>query len=121
MCFNETTWRWVNYRKHKVPPSLRGAAKSEIDRNTANGRDSLYYMEVDQRAIETAVAQRGNYVESAKVATVLKVMEFPNFVGASEGQPSRWVQVEHTSGEFHGRPIAENAFNRKMKRPTTCC
>jgi len=120
MCFNEATWRFRQYRKHQTPPSYRDSPRAEIDALTLNA-DSLYYPGCSQREIEEMVLTSGNYVRSPKPKTVYKVNEFPADIGASNGQPSRWVKVESTNGEFHGRPIAEEEYRRFMTRIITCC
>jgi len=119
MCSDPETWRWIDYRKHKVPPWLRDAPADEIDRATA-GRPSLYYPSVNQRDLERQVAERGICVRSAKPATDYKIMEFVEPIGASEGKSSRWVMVQQTSGEFHGRPIAEHEYRRRLASPAKC-
>lgn len=120
MCFSEQTWQWIDYRKHQTPPRLRAAPLDRIDRQTA-GRDSLYYPHTDQRSVEETVARTGTYVATAKPATIHKVMEFQSVIGASEGMPSRWTMVESTSGAYHGRPVTEAVFSRKMRNTVPCC
>lgn len=123
MCLDVQNCRWVDYyRKHQVPPRLREATKDEIDRDTASpGRASLFYPDADQQAIEGIVLRDGVYVESAKRATVYKIMEFQQPIGASEGEASRWVMVETTNGEYHGRPITRAHYLRRSRRVIECC
>ena len=83
--------------------------------------DSRYYPQCQQRDIEESVLREGTYVRSPKPNTIYKVHEFPSDIGASNGQPSRWVKVESTNGEFHGRPIAEIEYRRFMNRIVPCC
>lgn len=123
MCLDVENCRWVDYyRKHQVPPRLREASKGDIDRDTASpGRASLFYPDVDQRTIEATALREGDYVESAKSATVYKVMEFAHAIGASEGESSCWVMVETTNGEYHGRPITRAHYQRRSRQVIECC
>lgn len=122
MCLDVESCRWVSHNgKHRAPPSLKNAPMPEIDRATESGRPSLFYPGVDQFEIERNVLMEGMYVESGKPATKQKIMELDNHIGASDGQPSRWVMVEATSGDFHGRPITRALYERKLRRQKECC
>lgn len=120
MCFDESQWNWVRYRKHIAPASVRTAPSNEVDGLT-EGRPSLYYPGVECRDTEETVLRDGVYVQSPKPATIYKVMEFDNHIGASSGGPSKWVKVESTSGFFHGRPISRAEFDRLIKHQIPCC
>lgn len=120
MCFDESQWQWVDYRKHIPPPRLREAPLNEINGLT-EGRRSLYYPSVQSRELEKAVLREGIYVHSPKPATVYKVKEFDDDIGASAGSPSKWVKVETTSGYFHGRPITRAEFDRLIGQRIPCC
>ena len=120
MCFNEKTWRFKRYPKHVTPAVYRDRPISDIDTITKNS-DSLYYPQHDPKTIEETVLREGEYVRSPKSQTVYKVNEFDSVVGASKGLPSKWVKVESTNGEFHGRPIAEDEYRRFKTRIIPCC
>ncbi len=120
MCFDEANWKFKQYLKHHTPPAYRDRPLAEIDAMTRNS-DSRYYPQCQQRDIEESVLREGTYVRSPKPNTVYKVNEFPSDIGASNGQPSRWVKVESTSGEFHGRPIAESEYRKFMNHTIACC
>jgi hypothetical protein len=122
MCLDVRNCHWADYyRKHQTPPRLRDATTGDIDLETEEGRPSLYYPSVAQLEVEESVLTQGFYVRSAKRATICKVREFGDLLGASEGQPSRWVLVEVTNGEFHGRPITRELYLKKMRFQTQCC
>src|SRR5438270_2095321 len=106
MCFSEKTWKFMPYPKHRAPLKARERPLSEIHQLTVRSR-SLYYPEVDPKAVEETALRHGVYVSSPKPNTVYKVSEFPNEIGASNGEPSKWVKVESTNAVFHGRPITE--------------
>jgi hypothetical protein len=122
MCLDFDNCRWAAYyRKHQPAPRLRGAPRHEIDRETGDRRASLFYPDVDQQDLEERCLRQGKYVESAKRATVYKVMDFGLEVGASDGQSSRWVLVEVTNTEFHGRPITRENYERRIRKEIACC
>jgi len=83
------------------PLKHRDSPRDEITALTTRAR-SLYYPNNDPKDIEDNVLRNGTYVASPKVNTVYKVGEFPSDIGASNGQPSKWVKVESTSGTYHG-------------------
>ena len=120
MCFDETAWKFKQYPKHHTPRAYRDRPLAEIDAMTRNS-DSRYYPQCQQRDIEESVLREGSYVRSPKANTVYKVNEFPSDIGASNGQPSRWVKVESTNSEFHGRPIAESEYRKFMNHVIPCC
>jgi len=120
MRHDESQWQWIEYRKHVAPPRFRSAPLHEIDKQTARGR-SLYYPTIQSREVEERVLHEGVYVRSRKPATIYKVKQFDQDVGASSGLPSRWVKIEITNGQYHGRPITQVEFDRLMKQPIPCC
>jgi hypothetical protein len=120
VCIDQTNWRFRPYPKHETPPSFRDRDHADIDRLTL-GADSRYYREHPVEHIEKQVIQLGVYVQSHKAHKILKIHEFPEFVGASSGEASRWVKVEITNDEFHGRPITADEFRRHMARQIPCC
>jgi hypothetical protein len=99
---------------------MRDAPAAEIDESTKDGI-SLYYPGVRHEAIERMVLETGAYTASPKPATVFKVHRFPEEIGASEGEPTRCVIVQSTSGVFHGYPITQARFDAKMRKVVTCC
>jgi hypothetical protein len=122
MCQNlKEAVRSDHSRKHATPPTLRNALRSDIDASTADGGRSLYYPDFDPVYLEQVVVTEGAYVASGKRATVEKVMEFGDEIGASEGKPTKCVKVECTSGTYHGRPITPVAYREKMDRQVPCC
>lgn len=120
MCFAQNTWKFKDYPKHHSPPAYRDLPVSDIDAMTQNA-DSRYYPTSDQRSVEDVVLRDGTYARTAKPNTIYKVNEFPMDVGASDGRPSRWVKVESTNGEYHGRPISEQEYRKLMNRVIPCC
>jgi hypothetical protein len=68
--------------------------------------NSRYYPHAQIEAIENEVVLRGAYIRTRKAATIYKIAEFPHEIGASEGEPSRWVMVECTSNVFTGIQLA---------------
>ena len=120
MCLDIDTLECIDYPKHETPPRFRTVPLQDIDRLTV-ARDSLFYPEVRSREIQLEVLQVGVYVHSAKPATIQKVLAFDQPIGASEGVPSRWAYVEVTNGGFHGRPITQAAFQRKINQQVPCC
>ena len=120
MCFDETAWQHKPYRKHHTPPSYRDKSHPEINAITRNA-DSRYYPERDSRTVEEQVLRNGTYVRCLKPNTVYKVHEFPSDVGASDGESSKWVKVECTKAEYHGRPISEAEYRKHITRTIPCC
>lgn len=120
MCFDQTNWRYFPYRKHEAPPTFRSKSFAEIDRLTKNSI-SRYYPQVVAQEIETQVIHTGLYVRSHRAHKLFKLLEFAQPVGACDGEPSKWVKVEVTSGEYHGRPITADQYRRLLARQTPCC
>ena len=117
MCFDKGEWlRPASYRKHLPRPSDTRAevvAKSK--------RRSLYYPGVDVSSLEEAAAKRGRYLDSTGGPTIHKVQEMERDIGASEGEPSRWLLVESTSGTYHGYPITEARYRKWLQKTRECC
>src|SRR5438876_3442994 len=119
MCFDQTKWKVKPYYKHHTPPSYRNRSHQEIAAITTNS-DSRYYPECEPRMVEEQVLRQGTYVICRKPKTIYKVHEFPSQIGASNGSPSRWVKVECTNAEYHGRPISEEEYRKHMAQPIPC-
>jgi len=120
MCIDQTNWRFCPYRKHETPSKYRSNPLADIDRLTLNS-DSLYYPTHQPQVLEQLVIGAGIYVQSPKAHKTFKIHEFAEPIGACDGQPSRWVKVEVTSGEFHGRPISHEQYTRFANRQIPCC
>ena len=120
MCIDQKNWRFFAYRKHESPPSFRSKATAEIDRLTLNSI-SRYYPQFRPEDLERLVVASGVYVQSPKPHKMLKIHEFDEVIGACDGEPSKWLKVEVTSGEFHGRPITHAQYERFLSRQVPCC
>src|SRR6267143_4141077 len=120
MCIDQSKWRFRSYTKHVTPATYRDRPREQIDRMTINS-DSRYYTDYQPQDLERNVLDHGIYVRSPKAHKVFKVHEFPDHVGASNGQPSRWVKVEVTNGEYHGRPITREQYARWAAQQIPCC
>lgn len=120
MCFDQTKWRFCDYRKHETPVRYRSRTLQEIDRLTFNSI-SRYYPHHQPQEIEKRVIEGGIYVRSHKPHKLFKLLAFEEEVGACDGQPSKWVKVEVTSNEYHGRPITREQYERFVARQTPCC
>jgi hypothetical protein len=122
MCEDGTQW-CVNadYDKHIPPPRL---TKQQIVALTSRPRAaSRYFHGQDHKELERTAAREGVYVGCGQPQgnKVCKVYEFQGPIGASEGNESRWLFVQSTSGEFHGYPISEDMFSKRMKTQRPCC
>jgi hypothetical protein len=120
VCIDQAGWRFRPYPKHETPPSFRDKDLAEIDRLTVNA-DSRYYPQHQPSELEAQVVGIGLYVYSPKRHTIYKVLEFAAHIGASKGTPSRWVKVEVTNGEYHGRPITSEEYARFVGSQIPCC
>lgn len=120
MCIDQTRWRFCQYRKHETPPAFRDKPCDYIDGLTLNS-DSLYYPQFQPREIERRVVDVGLYVQSPKAHKTFKILEFEVPIGACNGQPSKWVKIEATSDQYHGRPIAYEQYTRLLSRQIPCC
>ena len=120
MCFDQSHWHFRPYLKHHTPASHRSRTRSEIEALTRNA-DSRYYPESNPAAIEEQVVRGGLYVRCRKPNTIYKVHEFGDEIGASNGTSSRWVKVECTNGEYHGRPISADEYRKHMSQRIPCC
>jgi len=120
MCIDQSKWHYCQYRKHVTPPKYREKVTADIDRLTLES-DALYYPQFQPRDVEQQVVDGGIYVQSSKAHKVFKIYEFEWAIGACNGQSSRWVKIEVTSGEFHGRPITQEQFMRFLGRQVPCC
>jgi hypothetical protein len=117
MCGDGTQWRQrAVYGKH-APRA--GLDEAQIIAKSAHR--SIYFHGQDAASLEMMTIRSGTYVASAKPATVYKVHEFPSFIGASEGQRSRWIFIESTSGTFHGYPISHRLYLEHLKHRRECC
>jgi len=117
MCFDSGEWRErAQTTKHII--------RSECSREeivAKSRRRSLYFCDVDVPKIEKEAADSGIYLTSNGTNTIHKIHEFLEPIGASEGEASRWVLVESTSGSSHGYPITEIAYQRWRKETRECC
>ena len=109
--------RWVDYRKHASAPGL---TREQVIASTRNGRSARYFSATDIGATETTAARIGTCTRTKKPVTAFKVHEFEGAVGASDGEESRWVLVESTNGDFHGRPITKRVYLERLKLRMDC-
>lgn len=100
----EPAWT-AHGNKHVASPR---APWSKVVSDTKTG-PAKYLPGTKVEALEREVWANGRPVTNGKP---WKVMEFPEEVGASGGQTSRWVRVEESAGTIHGHPITEAEYLR---------
>jgi hypothetical protein len=116
---NKKQWRYRRYPKHFTPPAYRTKPRADIDRLTLYG-DSYYYPDQDPEAIERRVLEYGKCVRSHVAHKVVLIHEFDEAVGAANGTSSRWVRIEVTNGEYHGRPISHDQYLNLSGKEIPC-
>jgi hypothetical protein len=117
MCFDAREWRQrALLRKHLPGPFDR---RDEVIQKSL--RRSMFFVDVDVVAAEREAIKNGIYLTPSNPATVHKILEFQQDIGASEGERSRWLMVESTSVAYHGYPISAKQFRKWLTEKRECC
>lgn len=110
---------WRSRSTHGWPPKHAPLPDHDRDQTvvaTADGNPARYFPDVDAETVEAMAVRSGKDVPSGKPATYYRVLMLDEAIGASDGQISRWVLVESTSGDYHGRPITERRFRQLLAK-----
>jgi hypothetical protein len=111
--WTKKTWKY--YKKH-IPPNQRTKKWEHLVRETAERGHKGYYHPslIGQiQNMETKALDEGKALHEHGPVRYCW-LEFADVIGASEGQETKFLLVEHhQAGDFHGHPVTWDELKNK--------